>query len=359
MPKDTGKFNGTLIYASPNVVKGKESSRRYDLISLGYVSIFLLKRKFPWVTNFRGITAQKFKELIDIKETDGHGDLFREIPDELVEYVKYCKNLKFEQDPDYNLLRSLFIKMLSKENLNYKNLSLSWTNNNSNKKLLGLPKNNSARKTNSRCRLLKSITEERIKRLKSNSVNVDNLKKNFSNDLSITNNNTNLTSETSDKYRDNNNPEKKYCEKVKNLKLNGFKKNMPKLENISFINDNINHIVKKKPNNKSFYKNKIGNNKYNITIKPIYTINKNIIKNEKEIPKNHQKFHSYIPLNFYTRENQNVQSTKNLLFSSKTKKELKLSDNIEYKSPISKINDKIVNKKILIAIKLFCQEKFI
>ena len=132
---------------------------------------------------------------------------------------------------------------------------------------------------------------------------------------------------------------------------------MPKLENISSINDNINHIVKKKPNNKSFYKNKIGNNKFFIPIKPIYTINKNIIKNEKEIPKNHQKFHSYIPLNFYTRENQNVQSTKNLLFSSKTKKELKLCDNIEYKSPISKINDKIVNKKNINSYKTILPRK--
>ena len=341
LPRLTGKFTGTLAYASPNVVKGKESSRRDDLISLGYVSIFLIKRKFPWVTNFRGITQQRFKELIDIKETDGHGELFREIPKELVDYVKYCKNLKFEQDPDYNLLRSLFIKLLSKENLNYKNLSLSWTDNNSNKKLLGLPKNYSARKTNSRYRLLKSIKEERIKRLKSNSANVDNLKKNFSNDLSIVNNNTNLTCETSDKYRNNNDLEKK----VKNLKLNGFKKIMSKLENNSFINDNINHIVIKKPNNKSFYKNNIGNNNnIFIPIKPIYTITKNIIKNKKEIPKNHQKFNSYIPFNFYTRGNQNVQSTKNLLFSSKTKKELILSNNIEYKSPIAKINDKIVNK---------------
>ena len=42
LPKLTGRFNGTLKYASSNAVKGKVSSRRDDLISLGYL---LIKKK--------------------------------------------------------------------------------------------------------------------------------------------------------------------------------------------------------------------------------------------------------------------------------------------------------------------------
>ena len=102
LPKLTGKFNGTLRYASSNVVRGKESSRRDDLISLGYMLIYLLKRKLPWPNSFKGLTRQKYSDLVHSKETNDDGKLFNNLQEELVDYMKYTKNLKFEQEPDYS-----------------------------------------------------------------------------------------------------------------------------------------------------------------------------------------------------------------------------------------------------------------
>ena len=196
LPRLTKKFTGTLSYASPNVTKGKESSRRDDLISLGYVLIKLLKGDLPWATNFKEINGKLFDKLFYLKITDGNGKLFEGIPEELIDYVKYCKNLKFEEDPNYSYLRSLFNKIIIKKSLNY--ITFSWINNNNinNKKLIGLPKN-SSRHSNLRYRLLKNIKEQRKRRVISDSLTIPN-KDNIPQDFSLFNHKKNLTVETSD-----------------------------------------------------------------------------------------------------------------------------------------------------------------
>ena len=170
LPKFTGKFNGTVKYASFNAVRGKELSRRDDLISLGYMLVNLIKKELPWNSSFQKLSKEKYFELLYLKETNGVGSLFKNIPEEYVEFFNYTKHLKFEQEPDYFYLRSIFIKIISKKNLNYKQLSFSWIDPN-NKKYRGIPKNKSIRRASLQMRILKSINEERIKKFKSETLN--------------------------------------------------------------------------------------------------------------------------------------------------------------------------------------------
>ena len=46
--------------------------------------------------------------MVKSQETNLNGELFKNIPKELADYVKYCEKLKFEEDPDYNYMKGFF-----------------------------------------------------------------------------------------------------------------------------------------------------------------------------------------------------------------------------------------------------------
>ena len=186
LPKTTGKFQGTLKYASSNVIKGKEPSRRDDLISLGYMLIYLLKRELPWKITKEVLIKKHYMDLIYSKEKDGDGKLFENIPEGLKEYIQYTKKLKFEQDPDYSYMSSIFINILWKINSNYRTLTFSWINP-KDKHLIGLPTNYSLKKSTPQNRLIKSIELEISRRSNDNYLSLNNFNSKF---LSNNNNST-------------------------------------------------------------------------------------------------------------------------------------------------------------------------
>lgn len=184
LPKLTGKFSGTLIYASSNVLKGKESSRRDDLISLGYMLIYLLKRDIPWNSSFKDLNKEKYFNLIYLKDTNSNGELFKGLPDELIEYIKYSRSLKFEQDPDYTHLRSLFKKILLRSDSENNLLTFSWIDP-KDKNLLGIPKNNSKRKQTPQNRILNNLKEKR-KNLSLKTLSLKSTKNNLNQNSELT-----------------------------------------------------------------------------------------------------------------------------------------------------------------------------
>ena len=113
-----GKVFGTLRFISYNATRGVEQSRRDDLESIGYILILLATGKLPW----KGISQKdqdkkkKFLELLLLKKYTPIEVLCKNLPIEFVDYIKYCKHLKFEQDPDYEYLRNLFKSILLKMN---------------------------------------------------------------------------------------------------------------------------------------------------------------------------------------------------------------------------------------------------
>lgn len=100
--KSVSKIIGSLNYCSINSHNCMELSRRDDLISLGYVLIFLSWGKLPWenISNTEKIKTQK-ELLISNISLPG-------IPDIFIQYLKYTCNLEFHQKPDYEYIKNIF-----------------------------------------------------------------------------------------------------------------------------------------------------------------------------------------------------------------------------------------------------------
>jgi len=109
-------LTGTARYVSINTHLGIEQSRRDDLESIGYVLVYFLKGILPW----QGLkNGNRYTRIMEKKLQIPTEILCYGLPEELIFYLNYCKSLRFEDRPDYDYLRGLFIKLLGTCNVIY------------------------------------------------------------------------------------------------------------------------------------------------------------------------------------------------------------------------------------------------
>lgn len=89
---------------------GIELSQRDDLISFGYVLVYLFKGDLAWHK-----IIQKPEIMQEIKMNTTNERLCKGMPEEFVEYFEYVKNIKYSEKPDYGILINLFKKMMKKK----------------------------------------------------------------------------------------------------------------------------------------------------------------------------------------------------------------------------------------------------
>jgi len=115
IPYSQGKsLTGTARYASVNAHLGMEQSRRDDLESIGYLLIYLFKGILPWQGISGKTKCEKYAKIAKCKATTSIDVLCKGLPEEFVQYMQYCKSLKFDETPNYQFLRSMFSTLYAK-----------------------------------------------------------------------------------------------------------------------------------------------------------------------------------------------------------------------------------------------------
>ena len=123
-PMQTNKrLTGTARYASINALRGCDQSRRDDLESVGYVAAYLLRGNLPWQGILVKTKEEKYAKILYRKQNVTSEQLFIGFPNELSTFMDYCKNLGYEEEPNYEYLSSLFRDVIInhlKEEIDYK-----------------------------------------------------------------------------------------------------------------------------------------------------------------------------------------------------------------------------------------------
>lgn len=105
-------LSGTARYMSINTHLGREQSRRDDLEALGHVFLYFLRGGLPWQGMRAANNKVKYEKIGEKKQMISAKELCDGYPDEFRIYLEYCRNLGFEETPDYDYLRELLTKAL-------------------------------------------------------------------------------------------------------------------------------------------------------------------------------------------------------------------------------------------------------
>ncbi|KAF8350554.1 CK1/CK1/CK1-G protein kinase [Amanita rubescens] len=110
--RERKSLSGTARYMSINTHLGREQSRRDDLEALGHVFMYFLRGSLPWQGLKAATNKQKYEKIGEKKQTTAIKELCDGHPEEFGIYLNYVRKLGFEEAPDYEFLRELFVKIL-------------------------------------------------------------------------------------------------------------------------------------------------------------------------------------------------------------------------------------------------------
>jgi len=105
---DNKNLTGTARYASLNTHLGVEQTRRDDLEAIGFVLMYFCRGSLPWQGLRTATKRERYEKIAQVKRATTIEALCRGYPTEFQTLLTYCRNLRFEEKPDYTYLKRLF-----------------------------------------------------------------------------------------------------------------------------------------------------------------------------------------------------------------------------------------------------------
>ncbi|EMD34930.1 hypothetical protein CERSUDRAFT_54453, partial [Gelatoporia subvermispora B] len=106
---------GTPRYVSHNAQFGRELSRRDDIETFGITLLFLFHGRLPWQGVYAPDMKAKVRRIGEMKAGEALRRLLLQSPPEFTALIDHSRNLAFEDKPNYNFIRGLFLQRMQKE----------------------------------------------------------------------------------------------------------------------------------------------------------------------------------------------------------------------------------------------------
>ena len=120
------RLRGTYMFSSLFNHLSMEYSRRDDMVSLGYILLYLLTGTLPWETLIDKNLDDKYLHLdVSAMKNDFRRNLqfCKDYPKSFITYIIYNQELLFQEKPDYDYCKKifgeLFVEMGYQKDFNY------------------------------------------------------------------------------------------------------------------------------------------------------------------------------------------------------------------------------------------------
>lgn len=110
------KFLGTARYSSIASHIGHSQSRKDDLEAIGYLLVYLYRGNLPWMKIKHKDKYERYRMIGEKKISTTEEELCEKLPKEFLIYLKYVRNMDYDEKPHYTSLKNMFIKLYNSKN---------------------------------------------------------------------------------------------------------------------------------------------------------------------------------------------------------------------------------------------------